>query len=271
MENLMETSRSIKMEERLVIVKQEYEGVSTITFNRPEKRNALNIALMTQVRDSILQLQDTAGQRVVIIEGAGPAFCSGLDLDEASDPNLSYKSAELVQSLLHTIAGTPLVTVATVHGAAIAGGAGLMSACDFVIAAEGVKIGYPEVRRGLVAGLVLTFLQRQLQERHVRELLILGNLIDAHRAKEIGLINSVVEQEYLMKHAMMLADAVLKGAPGAIAHSKHLLNHLGFSPIEQDMQRALRHHLQARNSDEAAEGIKAFLEKRDPSWNSQQG
>lgn len=254
------------MEERLVLSSQEEEGVTILTLNRPDKRNALSIELMAQLSEAVMEIQSTPGQRVIVIKGAGAVFSSGLDLVEASDAELAYKSAELVQRLLNSIAGTPLVTIAAVHGAAIAGGAGLMSACDFVLAAEGVQIGYPEVRRGLVAGLVLTFLQRQLKERHVRELLLLGRLIDAHRAQEIGLVNQVVEEEFMMQEVMMIANSIHKGAPSAIAHSKHLLNHLGFSPIEQDMQRALRHHLQARNSDEAAEGIKAFLEKREPSW-----
>lgn len=254
------------MNSSLVLINQEHEGISIVTLNRPEKRNALSIELMAQVRNAVLQIQGTPGQRAIIFQGAGAVFCAGLDLNEAANADLALKSAEAVQGLLDTIAGTPLVSIAAVHGAAVAGGAGLMSACDFVVAAEGTHIGYPEVRRGLVAGMVLTFLQRQLRERDVRELLITGELIDAKRALHMGLVNRVAAEDHVMAEALAFAKAAMKGAPGAIAHSKHLLNHIGFAPIEQDIQRAMRHHLQARNSKEAAEGIKAFLEKRDPNW-----
>lgn len=254
------------MAEPLVLLNQENEGISILTLNRPDKRNALSIDLMAALTEAVVSVQNQPSQRVIVLQGAGPVFCSGLDLEEARDEHLAFHSSEMVQKMLHTVAGTPLVTIAAVHGAAVAGGSGLMSTCDFAIAAQGVRIGYPEVRRGLVAGLVMTFLQRQLKERHVRELLLLGEFIDAHRAWEMGLINRVVPSDHVMQEAMLMAETVIKGAPSALAHTKHLLNHLGFAPIEQDLQRALRHHLQARNSDEAKEGIEAFMAKREPGW-----
>src|ERR1700751_344988 len=106
--------------------------------------------------------------------------------------------------------------MATGPGAAVAGGAGIMSACDFVVAAERTKIGYPEVRRGLVAGLVMTFLRRQVGERNMRELLFSGELIEAGRAKEIGLVNRVVAVGDVMSEAQKFAASVLQGAPGAL-------------------------------------------------------
>src|SRR5581483_5685167 len=110
--------------------------------------------------------------RVLILRGTGAAFCAGLDLKEASDHAKAHATAELVANTLIALSETRLVTIAAVHGAAVAGGAGIMSACDFVVAARGTKIGYPEVRRGLVAGLVMTFLRRQTGERNMRELLL---------------------------------------------------------------------------------------------------
>jgi methylglutaconyl-CoA hydratase len=141
-----------------------------------------------------------------------------------------------------------------------------MSACDFVIAAERTKIGYPEVRRGLVAGLVMTFLRRQLRERDLRELLLMSELIDAERAQEIGLVNRVVPPDELEATAQQIASAVLQGAPGAITNSKRLLDDLWPSSVADDIALALRHHMEARESDEAKEGIAAFLEKRPPKW-----
>ena len=157
---------------------------------------------------------------MLILRGAGAAFCTGLDLKEAADPTKAHATAEMVARTLIAISQTRLITIAAVHGAAVAGGAGIMSACDFVVAAEGTKIGYPEVRRGLVAGLVLTFLRRQVGERNMRELLLGSELIKAERAKEIGLVNRVVAQDDLMSEAQKFADSVLQGAPDASGANK---------------------------------------------------
>jgi methylglutaconyl-CoA hydratase len=141
-----------------------------------------------------------------------------------------------------------------------------MSACDFVVAAEGTKIGYPEVRRGLVAGLVMTFLRRQVGERNMRELLFGSELIDAARAREIGLVNRVVAEGDLMTKAQKFADSVLQGAPNAIARTKKLIEELWSSSVKEDIDVALKYHLEARESTEALEGIAAFNERRKPKW-----
>ena len=141
-----------------------------------------------------------------------------------------------------------------------------MSACDFVVAAQRTKIGYPEVRRGLVAGLVMTFLRRQVGERNMRELLLGSELIDADRAKEIGLVNRVVEQADLMNEAQKFAASVLQGAPRALAQTKRLVEELWWRSVKEDVDVALKYHMQARESDEAREGIAAFNGKRKPSW-----
>jgi len=167
---------------------------------------------------------------------------------------------------LLTLAETRLVTIAIVHGAAVAGGAGIMSACDFVVAAERTKIGYPEVRRGLVAGIVMTFLRRQLRERDLRELLLASELINAERAHEIGLVNRVVPVTELENEAQKIAASVLQGAPGAISNSKRLMEELWSTSVRKDIELALSHHMQARESAEAKEGIAAFNEKRPPHW-----
>lgn len=141
-----------------------------------------------------------------------------------------------------------------------------MSACDFVIAAERTKIGYPEVRRGLVPGLVMTFLRRQLRERDLRELVFAGELIEAERAREIGLVNRVVPVNELENEAQKIVASILQGAPGAIANSKRLIQELWSSSVKEDVDCALRYHMDARESTEAKEGITAFLEKRPPNW-----
>jgi methylglutaconyl-CoA hydratase len=203
--------------------------------------------------------------RIAILRGAGKAFCTGLDLQEVTrlDPQTT---AETVARLLLALAETRLVTIAMVHGAAVAGGAGVMSACDFVIATDHTRIGYPEVRRGLVASLVMTFLRRQLRERDLRELLLASELINAERAREIGLVNRVVPVAELESEVQKTIASILQGAPGAISNSKRLMEQLWPTSVRQDIERCLSHHLDARESTEAIEGIAAFNEKRPPNW-----
>jgi methylglutaconyl-CoA hydratase len=249
----------------VVLVEKQTPQITVLTLNRPERRNALTIELMTELTAAIENANSDAKQRILILRGAGKAFCTGLDLQEAVkvEPHLT---AETVARTLLVLAETRLVTIATVHGAAVAGGAGIMSACDFVIAAERTKIGYPEVRRGLVAGLVMTFLRRQLRERDLREVLLASELFEAERARELGLVNRVVPSGELESEAQKIAASVLQGAPGAITNSKRLMEELWSTSVREDIERALRHHMEARESPESKEGIAAFNEKRPPSW-----
>jgi methylglutaconyl-CoA hydratase len=250
----------------VVLVEKQTPQITLVTLNRPERRNALTIELMTELSSAIENTAADPKQRILILRGAGKAFCTGLDLQEVAESAKAHASAEMVARMLLALADTRLITIATVHGAAVAGGAGIMSACDFVIAAERTKIGYPEVRRGLVAGLVMTFLRRQLRERDLRELLLASELIEAQRALEIGLVNRVVPPDELDAAAQEIAAAISQGAPGAVTNSKRLMEELWSSSVADDVAVALRHHMEARESDEAKEGIAAFLEKRPPKW-----
>ena len=250
----------------LLLVEKQSPQITVLTLNRPERRNSLTIELLNELIAAINVASDQPNERVLILRGAGAAFCTGLDLKEAADSKKAHMTAELVAKTLITLAETRLVTIAAVHGAAVAGGAGIMSACDFVVAAEKTKIGYPEVRRGLVAGLVMTFLRRQVGERNTRELVLGGELIEAERAREIGLVNRVVARDGLMNEAQKFAESVLQGAPNALTQTKRLIDELWSTSVKEDVDLALKHHLQARESDEAREGIAAFNEKRRPSW-----
>ncbi|MEM1282864.1 MAG: enoyl-CoA hydratase-related protein, partial [Chlamydiota bacterium] len=241
-------------------------SIYCVTLNRPQKRNALNIPLLNEIYHTIEALNKDPTVRVIIIKGAGPIFCAGLDLAEAADPSKSTNSAEMIANVFSIIYNSPHVTIAAVHGAAVAGGAGLMCACDLVLATEETKFGFPETQKGLVAAQVLTFLRRQLQERDIRELLILGELIDSKKASSIGLINRVVPKDELDHEVLNMAEKVLLGAPRAITLTKELIDDLHRSRFDEDLRRALSHHENARGSDEAKEGILAFLENRPPAW-----
>lgn len=250
----------------VLLIEKQSTHTTVVTLNRPERRNALTIELMSELAGAIAVAEADEAQRVLILRGAGLSFCTGMDLNETADASKAHASADNVAKMLLALSQTRLITIASVHGAAVAGGAGIMSACDFVVAAEGTKIGYPEARRGLVAGMVMTFLRRQLRERDVRELLFTGELIDAQRAREIGLVNRVVAPDQVEAEAQKIAASVLQGAPNALKNAKRLLEELWSTSVREDIDRALVHHLHARESAEAKEGVAAFLEKRSPKW-----
>jgi methylglutaconyl-CoA hydratase len=254
------------MNSSLITAEQREDGITILTLNRPAKRNALNAALMEACSKALESLAQDRTQRVIILRGEGSVFCAGLDLEEAFLPENAERTAQLVARVLRAVYQVPQVTIAAVQGAAIAGGAGLMSACDVVVATTDARIGYPEVRRGLVAALVMTLLHRQVRERDARELLLLGELISSERAREIGLVNRIVPTEHLMAEAMSLARTALQGGPQSIAQTKRVLDELWPSSFNHEMDETLLHHLSARNSSEAREGVAAFLEKRSPRW-----
>ena len=254
------------MSSSLVNVTDIEPGIRVIELNRPDKRNALCVDLLSPFAEAVEASDPNKGQRVLIIRGAGSVFCAGLDLQEAQDQSKAAESAKLIARSLEALSKSRAIAIAAVHGGAIAGGAGIMSACDFVVAAKGTRIGYPEVHRGLVAGLVMTFLRRQLRERDVRELLLLGEIIDAEQAMAMGLVNRVVEVDQLANAALDLGRRVLKGAPEAVARSKQMIAELWHHTVAEDLHWAHEHHLRARGSSEAEEGMRAFFEKRSPNW-----
>jgi methylglutaconyl-CoA hydratase len=253
--------------QRLVLAEPDGRDTTVLRLNRPEKRNALSIALLEELVAAVAAAERDPAQRILLLRGAGPAFCAGLDLDEAADASRAHRSAELVAGALLALSGSRLVTIAVVHGAAVAGGAGLMSACDLAVAAADTRIGYPEPRRGLVAGLVMTFLRRQIRERDAREILLTGEVFSAERAREIGLVNRVAPTaDAAVEEARRLAEAVRQGAPAAVSRTKALLAELWHRPVKEDLDCALAAHLEARGSAEAAEGLAAYREKRPPKW-----
>jgi methylglutaconyl-CoA hydratase len=252
----------------VVLIEKQTPQITVLTLNRPERRNALSLQLLAELSAAIKMASDEPHERILILRGAGAAFCTGLDLKEAADQTKAHATADMVAKTLIALSETRLITIAAVHGAAVAGGAGIMSACDYVVAAERTKFGYPETRRGLVAGLVMTFLRRQLRERDIRELLLGAELIGADRALQMGLVNRVVPAADVMKEAQAFANSVLQGAPNAVRQTKRLIEELWSTSVKHDVELALKHHMQARESAEAREGIAAFNEKRLPKWMS---
>lgn len=249
-----------------IFVEHPSHNVVIIKLNRPEKRNALNISLLQDFLSTLKSTEKDPSKRILILQGEGPVFCAGMDLAEACDTSKSIESSEILAQVFSALYHTPLITIAAVHGAAIAGGAGLVTACDLALASENTFFGYPETRRGLVAAQVMVFLMRQLKQKDLKELLLTGELIDAKKAQVIGLINQVVPQEKLLFEALKMANSVINGAPEATQETKQLIQKLYPSKFEEDLLLALSNHQQRRRSKEAQEGMQAFLEKRNPQW-----
>jgi methylglutaconyl-CoA hydratase len=254
-----------------LVIREDRGSIAILTLNRPERRNALSRALVAELRDILDHASAQDGVRVVILTGSGSVFCAGMDLKEAAAAGESAESeretiaimeqfADLIQRL-HTLKKP---TVAALNGDALAGGAGLMAACDFVVAAESAAISYPEVKRGLVASIVMHDLSRQVGDRRARQLLLSAEPITAHVAKEWGLVNEVVPAQRCLDEAIRLGNELAKGAPGAIAATKRLLDEAMGRP--HDLRGAAAVSAAVRVSDEAREGIRAFVEKRAPAW-----
>ncbi|MBC7821717.1 MAG: enoyl-CoA hydratase/isomerase family protein [Planctomycetaceae bacterium] len=237
-----------------------------MTLNRPERRNALTIELMEALCETLAVLATEPQRRLVILNGAGSAFCAGLDLHESANPSFAERGAEWVARTLQTVSQSPLVTIAAAHGAAFAGGAGLLSCCDFAIGTPELKIAFPEVRRGLVPALVGAILQDRLRDADLRELFFIGEPVDAQRAQAMGLVQRIVPADRLLDEARTLATTILQGAPDAVRQTKRLLQELRSTAPSQRLTQALEFHKRARASDEAREGIAAFFEHRAPDW-----
>jgi methylglutaconyl-CoA hydratase len=244
--------------DRLVLLRHE-EGISFVELNRPEKRNALSSALLEQLWQAIDEARRLASQKVLLLSGNGPIFCAGMDLKEAAQPESIEPLGNLIAKVLTMLYTCPLITIAAVNGAAVAGGAGVMSACDFAIATDDAKIGYPEIKHGLVAAQVATLLVRQVGFRKVRELLLLGELIPAQAALEIGLISQLAPSGQLMATALELARRAASQPHSAIAETKRLLAALEPHPFADDLRIAIGIHRKARRSEAAQQGIAAFL------------
>lgn len=252
--------------ESFLLVDRPRSGVVEMVLNRPGRRNALTVGLMGDLASAIARASVDSSNRVLILRGAGPVFCAGLDLVEASDASLAEAGAEGFARVLRSLTETPLITIAAAHGVAAAGGAGLLAACDFAVATEGLKVVFPEVRRGLVPALVTTILRQKLGDADLREILLLGEPIPAARALTMRLVARVVAEGAERAEADRLADLILQGAPLAVRNTKALLAELAAAPPSDGLRIAHDYHVQAKLNSEAREGLAAFLEKRPPNW-----
>lgn len=254
-----------------LVLRENRGPIVLLTLNRADKRNALSRALISALSDELDRAASDPTVRAVILTGAGPVFCAGMDLKEAANlgdtPEAEKRAVDDVQAIAHLINQVhqfPRPTVAAVQGDAMAGGAGLALACDFVIMSEGARLAYPEVRRGLVAAIVLHDLVRQVGDRRARELLLTGEPISAAIAERWGVVNRISSQAECLSEAWSLAASLLESAPLAVTTTKRLLDDATRRPA--DLRGPAAVSASVRVGDEAAEGMLAFLQKRPPHW-----
>jgi methylglutaconyl-CoA hydratase len=252
------------------IVVEESGWVRTIRLNRPERRNAMTPTMQIEL---IAAFEEAAASacRAVVLEGAGESFCSGLDLSvlqRAKEKTAAEhrEDAERIARLFRTLYELPKATIAAVHGAAVAGGTGLATICDFTLATPAAKFGYTEVRIGFVPALVSAYLVLQIGEKRARDLLLMGRLFDAAEGYRVGLVSEVVAAEELGARVRALAETLSANSPESVRATKRLLAAQSKDWLDAAIALAMEANARARETADFYEGVTAFLEKRKPVW-----
>jgi methylglutaconyl-CoA hydratase len=249
---------------------KETAGIHTITMNRPERRNALNPQMIAELTHALGEAA-LCPCGVVVLTGAGTAFCSGMDLDNLKSlsnqrPEDQRADAESTMWMMRRLYELSKPTIAAVNGPAIAGGTGLATLCDFTLAAPNAKFGYTEVKIGFIPAIVSVFLLEMIGEKKAKTLLLSGRILDAEEALSLGLVTEVAPEGELIARVHALAALLLKNSPESMSAIKKLLSGFAKERLDRDLTRAMRWNEKIRNSPDFSEGLQAFLEKRDPVW-----
>jgi methylglutaconyl-CoA hydratase len=240
-------------------------GILSITLNRAEKRNAINAASVELLHQFLEQADLDANIRVVLIRGAGKDFCAGADLDEllaSADltPDQNEAAAYRLGQIFERIRSLPKPVLALVQGRALAGGAGLATACDLVLASERVQIGYPEIQRGFVPAMVATLLQRAVGEKIALDLILTGRLLGAEEARAAGLISRVVPAGELENEGTALALRLAGASATALALTKRMFFELEGKSFAEGIRLGARVNAFARSTPDFRTSIASFLE-----------
>jgi methylglutaconyl-CoA hydratase len=253
------------------ILTSEQHGIRTITLNRPAHRNALTPAMQNHLIESLAEAKASPTTRVLILTGAGEAFCAGLDL--AALQAMQHKSAMELEDDAHRIAEIfrslyelSIPTIAAVNGHAIAGGSGLATVCDFTLAVPTARFGYTEARIGFVPAIVSAYLTLQVGEKRARDLLLTARLFTAEEAHTYGLVTEIVPPESLHTRAEELAQTLIANSPTSLRATKQLLADQNRAWLDTALDFSLKANAQSRETADFREGIAAFLEKRKPTW-----
>jgi methylglutaconyl-CoA hydratase len=249
----------------------EFTGeIAMITLSRPEKRNAVTTEMIAELFTAFSEVEESPA-RVLILTGAGKAFCSGMDLEAlkglaAQSPAEQREDADRLARFFLRIWNFPKPTIAAVNGHALAGGCGIATLCDFTIAVPEAKFGYPEVRIGFLPAVVSVFLVRQIGEKRARDLLLTGRTIEAVEAHRLGLVSQIVQPRELMSVAQILAASLLACSPVSLTMTKKLLSDFAVPEIARELELAAAQSAQIRTTQDFIEGLESFLEKRAPRW-----
>ncbi len=248
------------------------DRIGTITLNRPEKRNALSYDLVTELKEAFQAMAANDAIRVIILQADGKVFSAGADLAyiEQLQNNTfeeNVKDSNHLKELFQLIYEHPKPVIAKVHGHAIAGGCGLATVCDFVLAAEEAKFGYTEVRIGFIPALVSVFLIRKIGEGRARELLLSGELYSAPAVQQMGLINKVYPAQELDAGVNELAQQLIQNNSGqSMALTKKMIAEVQHLETQQALNHAAQLNAEARGSEDCKRGIAAFLNKEKITW-----
>src|SRR5215468_647032 len=253
----------------------EHEGpVAKITFNRPDKRNAISAKMICDLLTALDDIEKTKA-RVVIMTGAGSAFCAGMDLEMLSA--LGQQSAQENQEdsrrmarMFRRIWSFPKPMIAAVNGHALAGGCGIATLCDFTIAVPEAKFGYTEVKIGFLPAIVSVFLTRQIGDKRARDLLLTGRIVLAEEAKELGLVTEIVPAEKLLPRCSEIAEQLIAASPSSLTRAKRLLTSAAAASVDADLERAVLENARIRATPDFKEGLASFLEKRKPVWQGEE-
>ena len=241
-------------------------GVLTLTLNRPDKRNALNAELIDLLHQS-LERADLDGEvRVVLLRGKGKDFCAGADLDELLDSaerSLAENEAAALRlgTVFRRIRELPKPVLAIVHGRALAGGAGLATACDLVIAAASAQLGYPEIQRGFAPAMVMALLRRLVGEKIALDLVLTGRVLSAEEARSAGLVTRVVADADLERESLGLAMRLAGASATALGITKRLFYELDSRTLADGIALGARVNAVARGTPDFRESIAAFLKQ----------
>jgi methylglutaconyl-CoA hydratase len=244
--------------------------IATITLSRPEKRNAISTEMTNDLMNAFAEIE-TSSARVAIVTGEGKAFCSGMDLlalkaIATHSPEENLQDARRLAQLFRRIWSFPKPTIAAVNGPALAGGCGIATLCDFTVAVPEATFGYPEVRIGFLPANVAVFLMRQINEKHARDLLLTGRIIDATEAQRMGLVTQIAPAAELMSAAQSLAATLVASSPTSLLKTKKLLVDFAAPDVDRELELAVAESAQIRTTQDFREGLASFLEKRSPKW-----
>jgi methylglutaconyl-CoA hydratase len=241
-------------------------GILTLTLDRADKRNALSAPLITALHSALERADLDADVRVVALRGAGKDFCAGADLDEllasADQAPADNEAAALeLGTVFSRMRRLPKPVVAVVHGRALAGGAGLVTACDLAIAGDGAQLGYPEIQRGFVPAMVMTLLRRAVGEKVALDLVLSGRLLSAREAQSMGLLTRVVADADLEREAGALLAALAGASPSALALTKQLFYQLDGRSFEEGVALGARVNAAARQTPDFRAALEQFLKR----------